>query len=192
MCVCVMPCRLEVPKDDAPLEDDEVAYGMMGSLMGMSAAAQPVASPFNIEGLQMTAPFPLATMTTTNGPMSMTGGGQEGDRTFSLPPLVKTGKEIIGEIKMPALPLKANLKKKQDEDENEMAMNAATAYLGDEVATTVPDGIPYPTGDESKALVVMSDKIAVEQKGHMPIARRRPRYDIFLKLIAIDCHEEKQ
>lgn len=39
--------------------------------------------------------------------------GGEGGAKFDLPPLVKTGKDGAAEIKMPALPLKANFKRKE-------------------------------------------------------------------------------
>ena len=59
-----------------------------------------------------------ATPALTNGPRpSAPGGSDKQKQLFELPPLVKTGKEALGEIKMPALPLKANLKRKELKDD---------------------------------------------------------------------------
>ena len=128
-------------KTDDNLDDDELAYGVTGLFGASGPSPGKVTSGFNISGFQASP----ALSASGAGSTSKQGAAIQ---KFELPALVKTGKEIVGEIKMPALPLKANLKKKNLEED--AVVKEAMAYLSTEVKTPVRDGVPFPTGDENK------------------------------------------
>ena len=119
---------------DDVADDSDLAFTTIGSLFGPATAnltsptsrsAGGGAGGFTID-LSKSAPSPLQTSgaltsaspakgKTAAAPTSAASAlGGEGIK-FDLPPLVKTGKDGVGEIKMPALPLKANFKKKEKE-----------------------------------------------------------------------------
>jgi len=135
-----------VVKDDEMLDDDELAYGVTG-LFGASGPSPGKVSTatggFNVGGFQV----PQLPSSAKGAGSTKTG---EPAPKFELPALVKTGKEIMGDIKMPALPLKANLKKKNLEEDT--AVKEAMAYLSTEIKTPVADKVPFPLGDEKKGI----------------------------------------
>jgi hypothetical protein len=164
-------CRPVAPKDDDPLDDSELAYGMIGSLFGVQSAPAKAGG-----GASFT--FDKLDASSAAGPVRgklPPGRGQPEAKKFELPPLVKTGKEILSDIKMPALPLKANLKKKNLKEDAVVEEGMQGFSVLAEVKTPIPDQLGYPIGEELKTDTKGKGKAGFDQKGHKPIYRRRPR-----------------